>query len=346
MIEMLRTMKVVGMRPLLRLREAQRLAWPGMINGFYATRIMQTLFHVGFFDEVEEKGSVEPARFAAAHGLDPQVMGALTDAMYALSVLDRRNGGYALSAKGRSLVEVGRGWFDGVRGYNDVVGNLEGLLRKEQVYARDVTRDPVYVARGSGEIESRLYFPLAIDEIRRRRARKVLDLGCGDGAFLRQLCQAVPDVTGCGVDLSPEAIDDGVARAQEAGLGSRIHLFAEDISKLEGVPPALAGVDLATTFFVLHELLYSGAARVIDFLKGFRQSFPGVPLLVFEVDRPTPEQMRKRPGMAVTYYLQHDLSHQKPIAKEAWLAIFESAGFAKVEQRNLGFARSVIFTLQ
>src|SRR5689334_14766827 len=71
MIEMLRTMKVVGMRPLLRLRQAQRLAWPGMINGFYATRIMQTLFHVGFLDEVAEKGSVEPARFAAAHGLDP-----------------------------------------------------------------------------------------------------------------------------------------------------------------------------------------------------------------------------------------------------------------------------------
>ena len=50
--------------------------------------------------------------------------------------------------------------------------------------------------------------------------------------------------------------------------------------------------------------------------------------------------------MAIPYYLQHDLSHQKPIAKEAWGAIFESAGFAKVEQRNLAFARSVIFTLQ
>ena len=346
MIEMLRTMKVVGMRPLLQLREAQKLAWPGMINGFYSTRIMQTLFQVGFFDEVADKGSVEPLRFAAAHDLDPQVMEALVDALFAFGVLDRRDGGYALSAKGRSLVEVGRGWFDGVQGYKDVVGSLEALLRKEQVYARDVSRDPVYVARGSGEIEGRLYFPLAIDAIRRRHSRKVLDLGCGDGAFLRQLCQAVPEVKGCGVDLSPEAIADGVARARAAGLADRVHLFAEDISRLEGVPPALAGVDLATTFFVLHELLYSGAARVIDFLKGFRRNFPGVPLLVFEVDRPSPDEMRRRPGMAIPYYLQHDLSHQKPIAKEAWGAIFESAGFAKVEQRNLAFARSVIFTLQ
>jgi len=46
--------------------------------------------------------------------------------------------------------------------------------------------------------------------------------------------------------------------------------------------------------------------------------FPGVPLIVFEVVRPTPEEIRKRPGMGVYYFLYHDLTHQKPVSREEW----------------------------
>jgi hypothetical protein len=84
---------------------------------------------------------------------------------------------------------------------------------------------------------------------------------------------------------------------------------------------------------------------MIELIKGFRRSFPGVPLLALEVDRPTPEQMRRRPDMAIPCYLQHHLSHQKPIAKRHWRPIFEAAGFTSIRQRGLAFARSVIFTL-
>jgi SAM-dependent methyltransferase len=346
MIELIRTLRVVGLRPMLRLRRAQRLVWSGMMNGFYATRVMQTLFNVGFFDELGEKGTISPDEFAAARGLEAGVLHSLCDAMFAFGVLDRRGERYALGRKGRSLVEVGRGWFDGAYGYVDLINGLEGMLRKEQEYPRDVSRRLTYVARGSGEIESRIYFPLAIDHIRRHGFRKALDLGCGDGTFLRHLCRSVPGATGCGVDLSPEAIADGKARAQAEGLADRLHLFTEDISKLVDVPPALKGVDVAATFFVLHELLYSGPRRVIEFLRGFRRNFPGVPLLVFEVDRPTVAEMRRRPGMAIPYYLQHDLSHQKPIAREEWRPIFEAAGFESIGERHLAFARSVVFTLQ
>ena len=96
---------------------------------------------------------------------------------------------------------------------------------------------------------------------------------------------------------------------------------------------------------MLHELLYFGQNCVVDFLKGYRRLFPKNPLMVFEVDRPTPEQMRKRPGMAIPYFLQHDLSHQKPIAKDDWLPIFAAAGFTVKERRDMDFARSVCFTI-
>jgi hypothetical protein len=49
--------------------------------------------------------------------------------------------------------------------------------------------------------------------------------------------------------------------------------------------------------------------------------------------------------MAIPYFLQHDLSHQRPIAKDEWLPVFEQAGFTRIDVRPLSFARSVIFTL-
>jgi hypothetical protein len=49
-------------------------------------------------------------------------------------------------------------------------------------------------------------------------------------------------------------------------------------------------------------------------------------LIVFEVIRPSVEEMRKRPGMAIHYALQHDLSHQKLIWSRVDAAV-RKAGF-------------------
>ena len=55
-------------------------------------------------------------------------------------------------------------------------------------------------------------------------------------------------------------------------------------------------------------------------LQGYRTRFPGVPLTVFEIDKATPETMRRRPGMSIQYNLQHDLTHQKLVDRSATYA--------------------------
>lgn len=346
MTDMLYTLRVLGLRRILRLYRAYRVGMLGIISGFYTTRTMQALFNVGLFDEMQAKGTVNLEAFAAAKGLDPNVLRALCDSLFSLRILKKDGDRYALDAKGRLLVEVARGWFEGVYGYEEVFHSLEGLLTKEKAYGKDVTRRVAFVTKGYGEIEKWIYFPLAIDMITRNGFRNVLDLGCGDGTFLRALCESRPEVTGCGIDIAPEAIAEGREKAERAGLANRLHLFVEDISKLDRAPDPLRRVDMATTFFVLHELLFWGPDRVIDFLRSFRTIFPGVPLIVFEVVRPTPEEMRRRPGMAIHYFLYHDLTHQKPVSRNEWVRLFQAAGFSSVAERHLGLVRTVIFTLR
>ena len=118
------------------------------------------------------------------------------------------------------------------------------------------------------------------------------------------------------------------------------------MSELDKTPTEFQDVDVATTFFVLHEVLWHGRDAVVEVLKSFRRLFPGVPFIVFEVIRPADEDMRRRPGMMVQYLLQHELTHQKLVTSQEWHDIFRAAGFSHVDEQYFGFARTAIFVLR
>src|SRR5580765_247487 len=218
MPEILQALRIVGWRRMWRLWHGYRLGWVQTIAPFYTTRTLQTLFNVGFFDELQRDGTVDVPSFAEAHQLDEKILQSLVDSLYALRILDKRGTAYVLDHKGRVIVEVARGWFEGVYGYEGVYHSLEPLLRKELVYGRDVDRKNDFVAKGRGHIENWVFFPIAIDLLTRRKCRRVLDLGCGDGIFLRHLCAANPSIRGVGVEISREALADGEELMRQAGL--------------------------------------------------------------------------------------------------------------------------------
>lgn len=346
MLELAKTVRRFGLPYMLRLQKTYRTGWDEMIRGYLETTAIHALMNVGLIDEMQKHPGVNIEGFAARANLELAVLQPLCEAFYCLGMFDRCNGGYALSEKGRSVVEVMRGWLEVCYGYSEVFHSLEPLLRKEKVYGRDFYRRSDFVARGSGEMENLLFFPMVNDIILANGYKRVLDLGCGDGTFLRNLCALNPDVECFGIDLAPEAIEEGNALLRQAGLEDRIRLFALDISKIEELSGPLKQIDAATVFFVLHELLYFGEDVLLDFLKNFRRLFPAVPLIAFEAVRPPLEEMRRHPGISVYYFLYHDLTQQKPVDAENWRRLFRAAGFQSIEERSLDFAKAAIYILQ
>ncbi|MGA2590833.1 MAG: class I SAM-dependent methyltransferase [Bryobacteraceae bacterium] len=346
MLELAKTVHRFGLPYMLRLQKTYRTGWDEMVRGYLETTTMHALLNVGLIDEMQKQPSVNIEEFAARANLEMHVLQPLCEAFYCLGMFDRNGSGYALSEKGRSVVEVMRGWLEICYGYDEVFHSLEGLLRKQKVYGRDLYRRSDFVARGSGEMENLLFFPMVNDIINAKGYKRILDLGCGDGAFLRNLCGLNPEVQCFGIDLAPSAVEEGNRALREAGLEGRVSLFALDISKIEQVSGDLKDIDAATVFFVLHELLYFGEDVLLNFLRNFRRLFPGAPLIAFEAVRPPVEEMRRHPGISVYYFLYHDLTQQKPVDADTWKQLFRDAGFESIEERSLDFAKAAIYILK
>ncbi|MFN7992373.1 MAG: class I SAM-dependent methyltransferase [Bryobacteraceae bacterium] len=331
---------------MMRLQKTYRIGWDEMVRGYLETTTMHALLNVGLIDEMQKNQQVDIEDFAGRMNLDIRVLRPLCEAFYCLEMFDGGGNVYSLSEKGRDISEVMRGWLEVCYGYSEVFHSLEPLLRKEKVYGKDLYRRSDFVARGSGEMENILFFPMVNDIIIANGYKRVLDLGCGDGTFLRNLCRLNPDVQCFGIDLAPSAVEVGEKALKEAGLEKRVSLFALDISRIGEVSGELKDIDCATVFFVLHELLYFGEDVLLDFLGNYRRLFPGRPLIAFEAVRPPLEEMRRHPGISVYYFLYHDLTQQNPVDAPAWKELFRKAGFTSIEERSLDFAKAAIYILK
>lgn len=66
---------------------------------------------------------------------------------------------------------------------------------------------------------------------------RVLDLGCGEGAWLLRAAEGRPGVRGVGVDRAPEAIGTGRAALARAGLEDRVELREQDAREFSDPDP-------------------------------------------------------------------------------------------------------------
>lgn len=342
--ETFKILQTIKFREGLRLYRAYRLGWQNIISGYFTTCVLQVLFNVGLFDELLKNDSVHIATFTKKRGLDGAILQSLCDSLYALKLLDKDHDNYILSPSGELVATTGSGWFIGTSGYASLFHNLEAMLRKEMTFGNEVQRELSRVVKGTGKISEWIYFPIVTNTLTRLACQRVLDLGCGDGAFLQHLCQNSA-LSGYGVDKSSAMIEDADSSIRRIGIEERVQLFAADIFELKKIQPAMQDVDAVTIFFLLHEILFQGVEQVIKLLTDLRTLFPNVPVIIFEVNRPTPEEIRKRPGMSAQYIVQHVLSNQRLESSALWKKIFQEAGFYKIEEQHLNLTKTSLFIL-
>jgi SAM-dependent methyltransferase len=341
-VSLLDTVKVLGINASVRSNRIRRFS-EKTFRGYYITRALMVLRNVGLLKAFERQGAVSISDFAQRNNLDIHILSSLCDYLYGLGILNRRGDSYAFSPRKSVAVEAIKGPFLAICAYQDVFQELEGLLHKDKVYGVDVNRRLTEVSVGSGAAGKLLIFPMAAELLVRHGFTKVLDLACGDGTFLIDLCERQPSISGYGLDISAGAIDEGRQIIQSKGLQDRLELLVEDIFQTQNIAGRFSDVKAITCIYALHEFLSDDQQQMLTLLRGLRSSFPNAALVVGEVIYHTPDELHKRPGWALEVQLFHDLSGQRLATREQWTDLFRRAGYTDVQDEYMAFARTALF---
>ncbi|TXC71186.1 methyltransferase [Sphingomonas ginsenosidivorax] len=208
-----------------------------------------------------------------------------------VALLRRGGGGGALSAHWRYAEAAGQGSAADVASYSALMAASQPLIAAQAIDA----------------------YPFA-------RHRRVLDVGGGEGAFLRAVAARVPDVALGLFDL-PAVVARARARFEEAGLSARTTLVGGDFLS----DPLPEGYDLVTLIRVLHDHDDASAILLLQRIHGALAA--GGRLLIVEPMAETPGSEPAGDGYFGLYLLA--MGSGRPRSAAVIRQMLDTAGFRR-----------------
>lgn len=204
--------------------------------------------------------------------------------------------------------------------------------------AADTPKDAVQAAATYSALMTATQ-PLVADEVLAaydfRRHRRLLDLGGGEGAFLRQAAARAPDLELTLMDLPPVAAA-ARERLDEAGLRDRARVIPGDFLTDLFHEPLAATADLVTLIRILFD---HPDARAVDILRAARRAVsPGGVVLIAEPMAGTPGA--EAIGDAYYGFYLLAMGGGRPRRSEDLAALARAAGFRSV--RALPMRRPIL----
>ena len=179
------------------------------------------------------------AELAEDRGADRELTASWLRAANAAGLLELHGNAYGLSGFARWLLEseagdAGRAMLEeAIHAYGPVLGRYPEMIRTgERPSWIGNAEAAERVSRGSRLLEGR-----AIRALYRvpgvRKARRVLDIGCGEGVYLLDLLQRHRDAIGDGVELDAGVAQRARARLQRGEVHRRAEIHVGDFATLE-----------------------------------------------------------------------------------------------------------------
>lgn len=266
------------------------------------------------FDELARLESAAAAELAAAAGVDPGYTTRWCDAAYAFELLDAEGDRFRLTALGRAFLSAPSGTLMAFP-VNAVLGahmaeRAAGLMPSgerpgEKVLAERPTVLPLF-----GPMLEKTFAPMFEAEVLPKipvyaevdaRGGLVIDLGCGNGWYLRALARREHQLRGVGLDGFDENVRQATELAQAEGLGDRLRFAHGDIHDFGMDEPA----DLIAMNRALHHVWDRGENVMRILAQHLR---PGGAAVIWEPrwpdDRAKLRQPRTR-GMAFQNLAEH-----------------------------------------
>jgi SAM-dependent methyltransferase len=215
------------------------------------------------FSTFAEKGSLTAEELAVKTGLDNGYVERWCDAAFAFDFLNEEQGRLTLTDLGRAFVPEAPGTLMPLAVHSILSAHVAervatfmktGERPGEKVLAECESVLPLFgsmmEAMFSEQFEQHILPHLAIFKSNDEKSGTVVDLGCGNGWYLRKIATHFPHMTGIGVDGMKENIHQAQKRAQEADLDHRLTFMVGDIHRF----PVQGQVDMIAMNRSLHHV--------------------------------------------------------------------------------------------
>jgi SAM-dependent methyltransferase len=279
------------------------------MRGRFVTPILAQLGEMGILDRL----SVDQLSLMDYPQLTPYVLHSLLSYLQSLALVETTpEGTWRATAIGRKAFQRWGG-FAIVDSYEAYFSRLDDLLLSE-VKPTDIQVDRKRNVLGSGQLHARKFFPAALSLLKGAPPGVIVDVGCGDGAFLEAALSKYPNTTVVAVDLAAESIKLAYERLASK-LRTPWHAAAADGANVahwsQAVPRSSQRI-VITGWFVLHEFCRGSVERARDFLSSVKEHFPTAEILIGEVVKASPDILSRHFGRSALpeFQLFHALSGQ------------------------------------
>ena len=267
------------------------------------------------FETLHGLGKASAADLAAATSMDLGYLTRWCDSAYAFGYLEATNDSFRLSRMGEAMRPDAPGTLMPMAIQSVLSAHMAeraaGLMRTgerpgEQVLAERETVlpwfGPMLEANFGAMFETTVCPAIPAFAEVNARAGLVVDLGCGNGWYLRALARRYPTVRGLGIDGFRENIDQAKRIADSQGFGSRLSFLLGDIHEMKLEQP----VDLIAMNRALHHVWENDPDALFAWLRDNLK--PGGYAVVWEPAWPAKrEALRDMPrrGMAFQNLTEH-----------------------------------------
>lgn len=313
-----------------------------LAKGYYTTKALLALWRLGLLNPAVAGEDVDLVAAASAQGIEPDQIKPLFDYLIVRGYLQRDDAGACrLTARAMAAAPY-YGYFSTMIGaYEPVFSQIEDLVAGKLVYGRDVSRSYEEMVRGLTSLEDRLMGPVAA--VAQEGATKVMDLGCGSARMLARICQLGPGITAVGVDRNPDSCATARETVRRERLQGRVTILEGDAADLASLPQdALAGVDMVSVMFLLHEILRQrGREHVVGLLSQIGELVgPGGKLVMVEVSGTVSPAYRENQLFVPEYELLHEYTNQRLASREEWETMAAEAGLKVADVRPVDMCQA------
>ncbi|MEJ2631331.1 MAG: class I SAM-dependent methyltransferase [Acidihalobacter sp.] len=241
----------------------------------------------GLFAALDEIGSASPSRLAAQAEMDDAYVIRWCDAAYAFELIDEAvDGEFQLTPLGRAFMPEQPGTLMPFAVQSMLSSHMSeraaGLMRSGERPGERVLGERETILPWFGPMLEHQFAPLlekqVVDQVPTFRAVDergglAVDLGCGNGWYLRTLARRCPHLRGIGLDGFDENISQATRLAEQEELDKRLNFAVGDIHNFHIEEPVdLISMNRAlhhvwdekeNVFRILREHLRPGGAAVI-----------------------------------------------------------------------------------